>query len=130
MVASPCLGNNVFIDHDTTDVVASKLQSNLACLQALGNPGRLYVEKIVKVKTGDCQRLQVFDAGGFFLDESAERCVFALERPGDEGREPAGLVLKIPNQIEVVHPLLDRLAAAKHHGCSGAHPQLMRGAMY
>ncbi len=39
--------------------------------------------------------LQVLDGGGLFLDEAAERGILALEGPRDEGREAAGLLLRL-----------------------------------
>ena len=59
------------------------------------HPGRLHVLEVVQVDARDGQRLQVFHRRGFFLDEVAERSVLALEGPGDEGREAAGLFLQI-----------------------------------
>ena len=75
------------------------------------------------------QRLQVFHRRRFFLHEVAQRGVLALERPGDEGREAAGVFLNLADDFEVVHALLDGLAAAEHHGRRGAHAQRVRGAV-
>src|ERR1017187_2092587 len=123
-------GDYVFFDHDAAYVVAAEAQAQLACLQALRYPGGLHVFEIVKIDAGNRQRLQVLHGGGFLLDEVAERSVFALEGPGDEGRETAGLLLQVANQFQVVHALLDGFAAAEHHGGGGAHAELMRGAMH
>ena len=68
-------------------------------------------------------------AGRFFLHEASERGVLALESPGNERREPAGLFLQVADEIEVVHPLLDGLAAAEHHRRGGTHPELMGSPM-
>ena len=78
----------------------------------------------------DGQRLQVLDGGGLFLDEAAERGVLALEGPGDEGGEAAGVFLQVAHELEVIHALLEGLAAAEHHGGGGAHAELVRGAVH
>ena len=36
----------------------------------------------------------------------------------------------LAHEVEVVHALLDGLAAAEHHGGGGAHAQLVRGAVH
>ena len=64
------------------------------------------------------------------LTKRAERGVLALERPRDESREAAGLLLQIADQFQVVHALLDGLAAAEHHGGGGAHAELVGGAVH
>ena len=38
--------------------------------------------------------------------------------------------LQIADQFQVVHALLDGLAAAKHHSRSGSHAQLVRRAVH
>ena len=85
---------------------------------------------IVEVDAGDGQVLQILDGGGFFVHEAAERGVLALESPGDEGREAARVFLDLAHDLEVIHALLQRLAAAEHHGGGGAHTEGVRGAMH
>ena len=76
------------------------------------------------------QRFQVLDGGRLFLHEPAERRVLALEGPGDERREAAGVFLDLAHDFQMVHALLDRLAAAEHHGGGGAHAQRVRRPMH
>ena len=52
------------------------------------------------------------------------------KRPGDEGREAAGVFLNLAHDLEVIHALLDGLAAAEHHGRGGAHAERVSGAMH
>ena len=115
--------DDVLFDHDAANIVAAEAQSELADLQARGNPGTLDVLDVIEIDARDRQRFQVLDRGRFFFDEAAKRGEFALERPGDEGRESAGVFLNLPHDIEVVHALFDRLAAAEHHGGRGSHAQ-------
>ena len=49
--------------------------------------------------------------------------VRGLERPADEGREPAGAVLQVAQVDQVLDPLLERLHVAEHHGGRGLHAQ-------
>jgi hypothetical protein len=122
--------HHVLFDHDAAHVVAAEAQTQLAGLQPLRHPRRLHVLEIIQVNARDRQRLQVLHGRRFFLHEVAERSILALERPRDEGRESAGLFLQIAHQLQVIHALLDGLAAAEHHGGGGAHAELVRGAVH
>src|SRR5262249_11211080 len=75
------------------------------------------------------ERLEVLDGGRLLLHEAAERRILALEGPGDESGEAAGLLLQIPHEFEMIHALLDRLAAAEHHRRGRAHAELVRRPM-
>src|SRR3954451_754302 len=120
-------GGDVFCDHDAADVVAAEPETELAGLETLSDPGALDVLNVVEVDAGDGEGLEVLDGGRFLFDKAAKRGVLALEGPRDEGGEAAGLLLEIADELEVVHPLLDGLAAAEHHGGGRPHAELMRG---
>src|ERR1017187_199254 len=122
-------GDDVLFDHDAAHIVAAEAQPELAGLEALRDPGGLHVLDVIEVDARDRQRLQVLDSGSFLFDEAAERSVFALVGPGDEGGEAAGFLLQVADQFQVVHALLDGFAAAEHHGGGGAHAELVGGAV-
>ena len=42
--------------------------------------------------------------------------VVGLEGPADEGREAAGLVLQLPQPVQMLDPFRQRLDVAEHHG--------------
>src|SRR5581483_12021013 len=48
-----------------------------------------------------------------------------LQRPADECRESAGSRLQVPEPLEVLEPLLQRLADAVHHGATGLQSLLV-----
>ena len=73
---------------------------------------------------------KIFDGRGLVPVASAQRRVLRLEAPGDKRGESAGLFLQLVEPLEVVDPVFDVLAHAKHHGRGGAHAQLVRGAMH
>src|SRR5262249_16870182 len=114
---------------DAADVVAAKAQAELAGLQALRDPGALHVLDVVEVDAGDRQSLQVLHGGGLFFDEAAEGSVLALEGPGDESGEAAGLLLQIADELQMAHALFESFPAAEHHGGGGAHAELVSGAV-
>ena len=55
--------------------------------------------------------------------------VVRLERPADEGREAAGLVLQLPQPLQVLDALGRRLDVAEHHRAGGPAAQLVPGAV-
>ena len=61
---------------------------------------------------------------------SAQRSVGGLETPGNKCGKTAGLFLNPAHNVEVIHALFDRFAAAEHHGRSGAHAERVRGAVH
>jgi hypothetical protein len=64
------------------------------------------------------------------MHEVAERSVLALKSPGDERREAASIFLNFAHDPQMIHALLQRLAAAEHHGGGSAHAQRVRGAVH
>src|SRR5437016_10837539 len=94
---------DIFFDHDAADVVAAKTQPQLAGLQPWRNPRRLDVQYVFEVKAGERQHLQVLDCGRVFLHEISQRSIFALEGPGNEGGEAAGVLLNLADQVKMIH---------------------------
>src|SRR5262249_7520359 len=97
--------------------------------QPLRYPAGLYILDVGEEDSRDSERLQILDRRRLVPTAAAEGSVLRLEGPGDEGGEAARLFLQIVNVLEVVHAMLERFAAAEHHGGGGAHAQLVRGAM-
>jgi hypothetical protein len=50
-------GDDVFLDHDTADVVAAEAEAELAGLESRRHPGRLDILYILEINTGNRQRL-------------------------------------------------------------------------
>src|ERR1035441_9821623 len=44
---------------------------------------------------------------------------------GMKGVDPAGLLLEIAHQLQMVHALIQGFPAAEHHGGGGAHAQMV-----
>ena len=121
--------HDVLFEHDGAYVVAAEVEAQLEDLEALRDPAGLHVLDVVEVEARDGEDFEVFDGGGFFPAAAAESGVAGLEAPGDEGGESAGLFLEVADDFEVVDALVECFADAEHHGGSGAHAELMRGAM-
>src|SRR5688572_817057 len=126
----PRLRNYVLLDHDAAHVIAAEPQAHLTCLKPLRNPGRLHVENIVEVQARDRKCFEVFNRGRLFFDETSERGVLALEGPRNKGREATRVLLDIADYLEMIHPLLQCLATAKHHGCRSAHAERVSSAVH
>ncbi len=74
--------------------------------------------------------LQVLDRGGLFLHEARRATVFSRWKlQGMKAVKPPVSSCRLAHDLEVVHALLDGLAAAEHHGRGGPHAELVRGAM-
>src|SRR6266853_4494700 len=65
----------------------------------------------------------------FFPMATAQGGVTRLEAPWDKRSKAAGLFLQFVHALEMINPMLKSLAYSKHHGCGGAHAQLVRGAV-
>src|SRR5660398_270874 len=83
------------------------------------------MSNVVQVQAAHRQRDQVVGRRRR-LRPPGKRGVPLLKRPGNEGPEPSRLVLKVPDPAHMLHPFLQGLHAAKHHGCRSGHPQSVR----
>ena len=95
----------------------------------MGHPGSLDVDDVVEIKAADRQGLQELDRGRLVSDLFAQRVVDRLKRPRNKGREAAGLLLELTNDLQVVDAVLDGFAATEHHRRGRAHAELVGGAV-
>src|ERR1700722_2892435 len=119
----------ILFKHHRADVVAAEAQSHLEDFESLCDPTRLHIQEVREIQARDGQHLQIFHRSRFVPVTAAESGVVRLEAPGDEGGEAAGFFLQIVKFLQVVNAVFVVLAYAKHHGCGGAHPDLVGGAM-
>jgi hypothetical protein len=119
----------VFFEHHGADVVAAEAQAELADFQSLGDPARLHIQKIREEQARDGQIFQIFDGGGFVPFAAAERGILRLECPRDERGEAAGFFLQIVDRLQMINAVFVLFADPEHHGRSGSHAELVRGAM-
>src|SRR5216684_1894685 len=103
--------HDILLDHDAADVVAAESKPKLAGFQAWRDPGGLDILDILQVNARNSEHLQVFYGRRFFLNKTAERRVFTLEKPGDEGRESAGVLLDPAHNPQMIDPVLNRFPA-------------------
>src|SRR5579872_3798525 len=118
--AAASRGDDVFFNQNAANVVAPEAQRNLANLVPRREPRCLHVLNVVEINAADRQRFQIGDCRDFFLNKASERGVFTLEEPRYESGKAASLFLQPPNALQVVDPMLQRFAAAEHHGRRGA----------
>ena len=76
--------------------------------------------EVVEVDAAHGQHAQVVDARGRRWPACSSR-VAGLERPGDEGREAARLVLQVAEAAQMLDALRGRVERAEHHRRRGRH---------
>ena len=84
---------------------------------------------VVEKEARDGERLQVLEAAGL-LHLAVELGVLLLERPGDPGREAAGAVLQVADDLHVLDALRVGLPHAEHHRRRRAHAEAVRGLVH
>src|SRR5262245_64513758 len=90
------------------------------------HPVGLDVWEVVEHEPGDRDRAEIIGRRRLPRDELGGS---HLIRQWDEGQEPAGLVLLLPETEEMVDALLDRLDVAVEHGGVGPDPKRVRDAV-
>ena len=83
--------------------------------------------EVVEIEPRDGLRLQILERTG--RRNVGHVGMVGLKRPADEGREAAGLVLQLPQSLEMLDPLGQRLDVAEHHRRRAAAAQLVPDAV-
>ncbi len=73
------------------------------------------MREVVEVEPGRREHAEVHGRPLVLPDPLLEERAAGLERPGDEGREAAGVVLERPDRVQVVEDVLRPLYVAVHH---------------
>ena len=103
------------------DVVDAEGQGELGGGAADHGPVGFDVVEVVQEDAADGVLAEVFDHGG--LRQVTQFVVLVAELQGNEGLEAAGLVLQLPQFVQVVDPMAVLLDVAVEHGCVGAHTE-------
>ena len=115
--------HNILLNHQAAHVIGPEQERELADVAALRHPARLDVGEVVEVEPGHRLGLEILKRTG--RQDVVHRGVVGLERPADEGGEAAGLVLELPQPVEVLDPLGERLNVAVHHRGGAPAAELM-----
>src|SRR3954451_18072200 len=75
----------------------------------------------------DGYHLQIIDARWFLGYLTTESCVLALKCPRDKCCKSAGLVLHVPDPLQMPHTMFYLIADAEHHRRSGPETDVMSG---
>ena len=122
--------DDVLFEHDGAYVVAAEAQAQLEDLEALRDPAGLHVLDVVEVEARDGEDLAGIRRRSLLpIHEPPRAVLLALEGPGDEGGESAGLFLQLRTTSKWFMRCSKVSPTAEHHGGGGAHAELMRGAM-
>ena len=117
---------DVLLEERAPPVVSAEVERDLAGALALREPRRLDVREVVEVEARGREHAQIGVGPLVLLDPLLEERVPRLERPGDEGREPAVEILKIADRVEVVEEVVGALDVAVHHRRRGLEPAPVR----
>ena len=104
--------DDVLFDHHAAHVVRAEREAELPHFPALRDPRRLQVVEVVEHNPRRRQRAQVVDAGRLGAPELRVRGLIA---PGNERREPTGLVLQRTEPQQMLEALVIGLDRAVHH---------------
>lgn len=114
---------DIFLQHNTPEVVGTEPKRDLSDLKPLGDPGALDVRDVVEKDTTDRLHSKVFGCPyGLRLKPG----ILGLESPGDESGEALRLVLLTADTLEMFEPILKRFDVAEHHRSTGAESESVR----
>ncbi len=121
---------NFFLQDCSVEIVHTVAQRDLRERQSETNPIRRQVIDVVEVNTAHREVAQLVKCGGA-LDVAKDSVgLRRLERKRNKPREPAGLILELPQLTQVISPMSKRLdVSIKHRACAAAAHR-MPGAMY
>src|SRR6267378_57660 len=114
-------GDDILLDHQRAEVVASEPQRYLTYLHSHRHPARLKIGYIVQYDARERDRAEILGGAGLWLARH-RRSVLRLERPAYECRESARASLHLLHPLKMFQPLGKRFAQAIHHRDGRLHP--------
>src|SRR4030095_6245199 len=121
----PCRTDDVFFDHNATQVVSAEVETLPTHLDALCQPGDLNVWNVVENYPCHAQPAQLFVSRASVWNLPADLRVVWLQRPGNESDKSSSLLLQLIQPIQVLDAMLECFAQPEHHGRRGWQPKAM-----
>src|SRR5262245_44369656 len=121
---------NFFLQDSSMEIVDAVAQRDLRERQSEADPIRRQVVDIVEINTAHCEVTQLLKRGGALdVGENPVRLRW-LECKRNKPREPAGLILQLPQLAQMISAMGKRFdVSVKHRACAAATHR-MPGAMH
>src|SRR5215468_8455267 len=118
-----CAGHveNFFLQDCSMEIVDTVAERDLRERQSEADPIRRQMVDVVEVNTAHCEVTQLLKCGGALdVGENPVRLRW-LECKRNKPREPAGLILQLPQLAQMISPMSKRFdVSIKHRACAAA----------